>query len=472
MMPDIQCPGAVIPLQRGERRGQDHGLEPAGEMLPADAAGRHEFAPTTRRRQFAVLICSFLAVSMTIGPNFSYGVFQEYYVTSTDSVLDPSEAKNRAAVALVGTLGAGLTWSGSIVINPLVSRVSGNANQKIVTAGCCLMSASYALASLSQRSVLNNRKAIPNALGLLYGMGSSMVYFPILSVAPEYFDRHRGAAMGFILSGASIGGLVLSPLVRTLLGVIGVRWTLRAMALANLVITLPVAISAPPSRSMTRRPTLVNIRLAKKPAFILQSLAALLQASGNFVPMTFLPEFSTVIGYSVSFGATLLAVNNGINAVSRVLMGVTADKLGRQNTLVLGVAGSAASVWSLWLAAAGNGGKAAWLTFVVVYGVLAGAFNALFPTTITEIFGVHAYASVNGFLYFVRGLGALFGSPVAGFILGNPRVPSPGHETSTLLHDYRNLIWYDGGLLLASSLCVIGVRGFDALEKRKWAWRA
>lgn len=202
-----------------------------------------------------------------------------------------------------------------------------------------------------------------------------MVYFPILSVAPEYFDRHRGAAMGFILSGASIGGLVLSPLVRTFLGVIGVRWTLRAMALANMVITLPVAISAPPSRSMARRPTLVNIRLAKKPAFILQSLAALLQASGNFVPMTFLPEFSTVVGYSVSFGATLLAVNNGINAVSRVLMGVTADKLGRQNTLVLGVAGSAASVWCLWLAAAVNGGKAAWLTFVVVYGILAGSYN-------------------------------------------------------------------------------------------------
>ncbi|KAF3898704.1 MFS domain-containing protein [Trichophyton interdigitale] len=423
-MPDTQFPGAGFPFQRGERRGQDHGLEPADEMLPADAADGHEFAPTTRRRQFVVLICSFLAVAMTIGPNFSYGVFQEYYVTSTDSVLDPSEAKNRAAVALVGTLGAGLTWSGSIVINPLVSRVSGNANQKIATAGCCLMSASYALASLSQR-VSKSKQPHPtpyllalystsNVLsllayqlfkfdwivmhplwhllltqGLLYGMGSSMVYFPILSVAPEYFDRHRGAAMGFILSGASIGGLVLSPLVRTFLGVIGVRWTLRAMALANMVITLPVAISAPPSRSMARRPTLVNIRLAKKPAFILQSLAALLQASGNFVPMTFLPEFSTVVGYSVSFGATLLAVNNGINAVSRVLMGVTADKLGRQNTLVLGVAGSAASVWCLWLAAAVNGGKAAWLTFVVVYGILA-AFNALFPTTITEIFGVHA----------------------------------------------------------------------------------
>ncbi|KAM5452031.1 hypothetical protein MaudCBS49596_003381 [Microsporum audouinii] len=291
-------------------------------------------------------------------------------------------------------------------------------------------------------------------------MGSSMVYFPILSVAPEYFDRRRGAAMGFILSGASIGGLILSPLIRALLDIIGARWTLRAMALANLMITLPVAISAPPSRSMTRRPTLVNIRLAKKPAFILQSLAALLQASGNFVPMAFLPEFSTVIGYSMSLGATLLAVNNGVNAVSRVLMGVTADKLGRQNTLVIGVLGSAASVWCLWLAAAVNGGKAPWLSFVIVYGILA------------EIFGVHAYASVNGFLYFVRGLGALFGSPVAGFILGDSHIHSPGQETSKLLQGYRNLIWYDGALLFASSLCVLGVRGFDALEKREWAWRA
>ncbi|KAM5440991.1 hypothetical protein MferCBS31731_003775 [Microsporum ferrugineum] len=457
-MASIRLPEASIPLQRRDHRDQSY--RPADEIPPEYAAGQHEFAPTTRKRQVTVLICSFLAVAMTIGPNFSYGVFQDYYVTSSD------KAKNRAAVALVGTLGAGLTWSGSIVINPLMSRVKGNANQKIATIGCCLMSASYALAGSSQRlwQLLLTQ-------GLLYGMGSSMVYFPILSVAPEYFDRRRGAAMGFILSGASIGGLILSPLIRALLDIIGARWTLRAMALANLMITLPVAISAPPSRSMTRRPTLVNIRLAKKPAFILQSLAALLQASGNFVPMAFLPEFSTVIGYSMSFGATLLAVNNGVNAVSRVLMGVTADKLGRQNTLVIGVLGSAASVWCLWLAAAVNGGKAPWLSFVIMYGILA-AFNALFPTTITEIFGVHAYASVNGFLYFVRGLGALFGSPVAGFILGDSHIHPPGQETSKLLQGYRNLIWYDGALLFASSLCVLGVRGFDALEKREWAWRA
>ncbi|KAK2797515.1 hypothetical protein FQN51_008413 [Onygenales sp. PD_10] len=433
---------------------------------PSDAVSQRELAPPTRKRQLVVLACSFFAVIMTIGPNLSYGVFQDYYVASNKSPLPPSQAQNRAAVALVGTLGAGLTWSGSIFVNPAMTRVKGNANRKIATVGCVLMSLAYGLAGSSSQVwhlILTQ--------GLLYGLGSSMLYFPILSVAPEYFDRHRGLAMGFILSGAGIGGLILSPIIRLLLDAVGPRWTLRIFSLANLAITLPIALFAPPSLSITRRPTLVNMTLAKKPAFILQAVAALLQASGNFVPMTFLPEFSGVVGYSASFGATLLAVNNGVNSVSRVLMGYTADQFGRQNTLVIGAIGSAVSVLTLWLVAAGDGSKAPWIAFVIIYGILAG-YNALFPTTITEIFGVQAYTSVNGFIYFVRGLGALFGSPVGGLILGNSRVPSPGQDKSQILGDYRKLIWYDGALLLASSICVAGVRGFDALEKRKWVWRA
>ncbi|OJD10609.1 hypothetical protein AJ78_08429 [Emergomyces pasteurianus Ep9510] len=433
---------------------------------PSNATVQRELASATRKGQLVVLACSFLAVIMTIGPNLSYGVFQDYYVTSSESILPPSQAQNRASVALVGTLGAGLTWSGSIFVNPLMARVKGNANRKIATAGCVLMSLAYGLASTSTQTW-----QLLLSQGLLYGLGASMLYFPILSVAPEYFDQHRGLAMGFILSGAGIGGLVLSPLIRVLLDAVGARWCLRILSFANLAITLPIALFAPPSLSAARRPTLVNMALAKKPAFILQSVAALLQASGNFVPMTFLPEFSSVIGYSASFGATLLAINNGVNSVSRVLMGHTADQLGRQNTLVLGVIGSAVSVLTLWLIAADDGSKAPWIAFVILYGILAG-YNALFPTTITELFGVQAYTSVNGFLYFIRGLGALFGSPVGGLILGNSRVPSSGQDKSQILSDYRKLIWYDGALLLGSSMCVIGVRGFDALEKRKWIWKA
>ncbi|TPX20145.1 hypothetical protein DIZ76_016033 [Coccidioides immitis] len=411
---------------------------------PADAVIRHVLAPTTRKTQLVVLISSFLTVIMTIGPNLSYGVFQEYYVTNSGTLLPPSEAKNRGAVALVGTVGAGLTWAGSIFVNPLMTRVRGNANRNITLAGCFLMSLAYGLAGSCDRLW-----QLALTQGLMYGLGSSMLYFPLLSIAPEYFDQHRGLAMGFILSGAGVGGLILSPTVRILLDNFDARWSLRILALANLAITFPIAFFAPPSRSTIRRPTLVNPAIVKKPAFILQSFAALLQASGNFVPMTFLPEFSTVLGYSVSFGATLLAINNGVNAVS-----------------------SAVSVLGLWLAAANTGDKTFWVMFVVIYGILAGGYNALFPTTVTDVFGVHAYASVNGFLYFIRGLGAMFGSPVGGLILGSSRTLLPSEDTARLLKDYQRLIWYDGALLVGSSLCVIGVRGFDALEKRRWAWKA
>ncbi|KAK3069663.1 hypothetical protein LTS18_000270 [Coniosporium uncinatum] len=99
-------------------------------------------------------------------------------------------------------------------------------------------------------------------------------------------------------------------------------------------------------------------------------------------------------------------------------MGFIADVAGRQNTLVVSVLLSAISVWVLWLGAATASSQGLWIAFVVMYGLTAGGYNALFPTTITEVFGVQSYASVNGFVYFVRGLGAFFGSPVGGAILG------------------------------------------------------
>jgi MFS family permease len=136
--------------------------------------------------------------------------------------------------------------------------------------------------------------------GLVYGVGTSLVYFPTLAVAPEYFDGHRGAAMGFILSGAGLGSLTFAPIFRVLLAKIGAAWTLRAGGLMSFALSIPIALGTPPSRSLTKRPTLVNIRLAKRPVFILQAVAAMSQAAGNLVPITFLPEFSTRLGYSAT----------------------------------------------------------------------------------------------------------------------------------------------------------------------------
>jgi predicted MFS family arabinose efflux permease len=80
---------------------------------------------------------------------------------------------------------------------------------------------------------------------------------------------------------------------------------------------------------------------------------------------------------------------------------------------------------------------------------------------VAEVFGLQAYASVNGFIYFVRGLGTMFGSPVGGKILGESR-----------LGNYRNVVLFDAALLAGAAFCVVGVRCYDAVDKRIWRWKA
>lgn len=210
------------------------------------------------------------------------------------------------------------------------------------------------------------------------------------------------------------------------------------------------------------------------------------------VPIYFLTTYSvSALSYSSSTGSLLLAVNNAVNSASRVAMGLLADRVGRQNTMVLSVRSvvvltfllsnilkiqvilSGVSVFALWYDAS----RTRFITFVVFYGILAGGYNALLPTTITEIYGVQNYATVNGFIYFIRGLGAIFGAPIAGVILGSHQRTfsnSLGLTSGTVAVKmrYNDVVVFDGILLLAAGICVSYVRWLDARDKGGWKWKA
>ena len=173
--------------------------------------------PISRRKQAAVLSSAFLTIALTIGYNQCYGVFQEYYLSSSQDVLVPSPASQvpppTGLLAFVGSLCYGLTWGGSILVNPVISRIEyGNwaatrpstrlgrrrllrllVPRTITVSGVLMISIGFILASFS--------RAIWQLLltqGLLVGFGMSLLYFPLLAPAPEYFTRHRATAMGFV----------------------------------------------------------------------------------------------------------------------------------------------------------------------------------------------------------------------------------------------------------------------------------
>ncbi|KAI0713111.1 monocarboxylate transporter [Cerioporus squamosus] len=395
-----------------------------------------------------LVLAGFMMTFHVIGINSIYGLFQEFY-TSPETNVKGAEGQD-ALVSLVGTIGSGLTWSGSIFVNPMISRVD---NVKLISlSGAFIMSVGIFLASFC-----TELWQLYLTQGVLYGIGSSMYYFPLMSLTPAYFDRNRGAAMGIVLAGSGVGGLVLSPVFHILLTRLGIRWALE-------------------SAGATGR-TRVSMALVKRGTFILQSFGAFLQAAGNTVPVYFLTTYSiSILSYSSSTGSLLLAVFTAVNSVARIAMGILADRVGRQNTMVLSVIFSAVSVFALWY----DSDRGRFIAFVVLYGVLAGGYNALLPTTITEVYGVQNYSSVNGFIYFIRGLGALFGAPIAGVILGSHQ-RGAGASTSgsskmftmdALRTRYNDVAVFDGALLLASGLCVAYVRWLDARDKGGWSWRA
>ena len=97
-----------------------------------------------------------------------------------------------------------------------------------------------------------------------------------MSLAPRFFDRNRGLAMGFILSGIGVGGLVLAPTVQALIQRVGVRWTLRILGLWSFVLMVPVALVPrhPPGFEARRRGgpggSRFNADLLKRGTFIAQ----------------------------------------------------------------------------------------------------------------------------------------------------------------------------------------------------------
>ncbi|KAI1759210.1 major facilitator superfamily domain-containing protein [Hypoxylon sp. FL1150] len=449
--------------------------------------------PISRKKQATVLLSAFVTIALTIGYNQCFGVFQEYYLSPSQDILVPAPADQAspptALLAFVGTLCYGLTWAGGLFVNPIISRIEHGKwapttpstrlwrrrvvrllrPRTITISGVLLMSLGFALASLS-----SSIWQLLLTQGFLVGLGMSLLYFPLLAPAPEYFNNHRATAMGFILAGGGAGGLIFSPVIRALLSSVGGRWTLRIYALFNLVAGLPIAWAVPRSRftgisgaeGPERRNTHVSRALATKATLIFSVIAAFLQAAGAQLPLSFIPSYTVILGLTASTGANYLAVSNAINAVSRVVTGYAGDRLGRQNTLVLTLLLAATSVFAFWLSSvlafSPSSSLSLWLAFIVLYSCSAGGYYALFPALIAEVFGIRQYAAVNALILFVRGLGTMFGSPVGGQLLGSSDMGTGA---------YASIAYWDGALLMGATACCIGVRWADGKEKG-WRWIA
>ena len=420
-----------------------------------------------------ILIClaSTGLVFMCCGLNFAYGVYQDLYESLSHDASSPFYGASPATIDLIGTLSVSVMTMGAPFASAWAKAFSP---RSVILVGGVILGLSLVLASFGTKLwhfVLSQ--------GLLLGIGTCLSYIPAVTTAPGWYDKRRGLAMGIILSGTGLGGIVWAPALRSLNTAIGFRNTLRLSgALGWLLITAAAWVMAwdPVNEQRYRveytnvsriqalyRIPLVNWRVARSRKFLAHATGGFIQAGAYYAPIYFFSSYARSLNYSAEAGANFIALSNATNAIGKVFFGYVADRLGRLNTLLVTTIFSAVAILGFWLPSTLTPStpaeyedtkyKALYITFVITYGMFASPYISLFPTSLVELFGAQNFASVNGFFYMLRGIGTLIGTPTAGALVTSKL--QGGYESS---RSYERTTIFLGTLMAGASACVFWSR--------------
>ncbi|KIW96408.1 uncharacterized protein Z519_03477 [Cladophialophora bantiana CBS 173.52] len=386
-------------------------------------------APLNRSTTLIFTVC---------GIGFSFGVYQDVYQGLSHDPSSPFYGSSPAMIDLIGTLAISLMTIGAPYVTAWTKRFPP---QFVIWAGGIVFSLALLLASFGQRMW-----EIQLTQGLLCGIGTCLSYMPAVTVAPTWFTARRGLAMGFRNS-LRISAAVAFVLISATAPVM--RWEAPASRRFR-----AEARHSPGIVGLLKIP-LVDYRIARSRTFFAQALEAALQSAAYYTPVFFFASYARTLGYSSATASDFIALSNAANAIGKIIIGHAADRIGRLNALFLTMAISAVAALGLWIPSSLSSTQAdsrnLFIAFTVLYGIFASAYVSLFPTSLVEVFGVQNFASVNGFLYMVRGLATMVGTPVAGAL-----VRSATHEKGPA--PYQNTAILVGVLLTSATLAVFWVR--------------
>ena len=269
------------------------------------------------------------------------------------------------------------------------------------------------------------------SLGVVAAIGMSATWVPCNATVVRWFVRRRGLAVGIASSGGSVGNLVVPPVAAALVGLMGWRATLPAMAAVGAVAMLTC------SRFMIRDPERLHLHpdgADAPPTFSAQSLAdedsfTLAEARRTatfwflfgvfaltwltvFVPFAHLVAFANDLGYR-GIDASLVLSAIGLGGVTgRLGTGPFSDGFGRRRTLALMLVLQIVS----FLAFAASHDLLVLYPAAFVFGASYGGSVTLFPALVADAFGRVSAGSIVGTIFAAAGSLAAIGPLVAAVV--------------------------------------------------------
>ncbi|KAK4514594.1 Guanine nucleotide exchange factor for Cdc42p [Mucor velutinosus] len=252
---------------------------------------------------------------------------------------------------------------------------------------------------------------------VMHGMGAALLYIVSMSISPQWFVKRRGFAMGIMVSGSGIGGLIMPFVMTTLNESLGGAWCYRVLGIITCVVSLISTLLLKekpnmPNAKKVQLKEMINLSICKDHKFIIWCVAGNLSMLSYFVPAFFLPSHATKIGLSPNQGSVLVAIFSAVNVLGRIISGYLGDHIGVVNVDIVFLFTCGLSSLFVWTFA---NSFITLMIFIIIYGFMSGAvFSLLAPITAT-ITGMEKYPSgICLYLFFMTG--ARFGPSLAGAI--------------------------------------------------------
>ena len=296
-----------------------------------------------------------------------------------------------------------------MVLSPVAGKVLAVKNTRIIMSVSLLAAViGYTCLSFVQNVVLLY------VLALIIGTGSAFcTTVPIAVVLTRWFVKDRSKAMSITFAGSSVGAMILSPVISSIIESMGWRMAFRILGLGMLVILVPVVFllvrSKPEDKGLRAlgADEAVASGAAADAGLTGLPLRELLRhptfwvyVTGIFVmlltmgAMYHMPAHITGIGISADLAATFVSIYSLIAIFGKLLMGAVFDRFGVKAGILLGTVCMGLCYVFLLIAKT----FPMFIVVAVFYG-LGSAHGTIFPPTLTsKLYGSKYYSEIFGFV--------------------------------------------------------------------------
>ncbi|OQD80320.1 hypothetical protein PENANT_c037G04456 [Penicillium antarcticum] len=262
----------------------------------------------------------------------------------------------------------------------------------------------------------------------------ALVTWPMLALVGKYIKIKRAAAMGIVLAGSSLGGVIWPIAIDRLLESpsIGFPWTMRIVGFIMIpcfifscsVAKSPMAPRSAESETCERLNNEKNpdpdiqprshkaeaLDFFKQRSLQLLCLAMFVTYFGMFSPFFYTTLYAVEKGFSTTLAFYTVSIVNGTSFFGRILPGIVADKYGKFNCCILATI-SAGIVALCWTKVTSVAGLVIWCA---AYGFASGGILSLQQACAAQVASKNTLGLAIGSVSGSTALSAMANVPISG----------------------------------------------------------